>query len=110
MSLARLALLALPLSFFGCAVNADAGEDDHAASSEAAAKKLDCTAVLCAMPLCALGYELYTPPGQCCPTCRAIKGAKKDCGTTGCGTGEYCAVCRTTSGPANVCLPNGAVC
>lgn len=36
--------------------------------------------------------------------------ATADCTTKGCGTGSYCGLCRTASGPAYVCLPNGAVC
>jgi hypothetical protein len=33
-----------------------------------------------------------------------------DCRTKGCATGQHCDVCRTISGPAYVCLPDGAVC
>lgn len=33
-----------------------------------------------------------------------------DCRTKGCPSGQHCDVCRTTSGPAYVCLPDGAVC
>ncbi len=42
-------------------------------------------------------------------TCSMI-GGTADCTTKGCPTGQYCTVCKTTSGAANVCLPNGAAC
>jgi len=34
----------------------------------------------------------------------------RDCRVTGCPTGQSCQVCRTTMGPANVCIPDGAAC
>lgn len=37
-------------------------------------------------------------------------GGGDDCRTTGCPGREHCELCRTTSGPAYVCLPEGAVC
>jgi hypothetical protein len=37
-------------------------------------------------------------------------GSGSDCRTTGCPGREHCDLCRTTMGPAYVCLPEGAVC
>jgi hypothetical protein len=33
-----------------------------------------------------------------------------DCRVTGCPTGQTCEVCRSTMGPAYVCIPEGAAC
>ena len=34
---------------------------------------LDCSVVDCAVPICARGYELFTPEGECCSQCRRGK-------------------------------------
>ena len=34
---------------------------------------LDCSLVDCPLPICARGYEPFTPEGECCQTCRRGK-------------------------------------
>ena len=52
----------------------------------------------------ASGSDIYNLGVTC-----SIVGAA-DCQTKGCPTGQHCDVCRTLSGPAYVCLPDGATC
>ncbi|MBI2395518.1 MAG: hypothetical protein HYV09_38485 [Deltaproteobacteria bacterium] len=51
------------------------------------------------------GSDIYNLGVTC-----SLVGSSADCTTSGCGAGQCCAVCKTVDGPANVCLPNGAVC
>lgn len=62
-----------------------------------------CAAVDCADVACDVGYESYTPEGQCCPTgCRpATNACNVDCAVEECSDGHYvipegecCPVCQ----------------
>lgn len=55
--------------------------------------------------LCAPGYHVKLGP-NCRQTCVPDKELCKP----RCGDGEYCAECKTLSGSAYVCLPDGTMC
>ena len=72
------ALALVGLSMVGCAVNAT--EDDGASASNSAEARVDCAAVLCALPVCADNQQITTA-GGCCPRC---VGAPSRCATVLC--------------------------
>lgn len=71
-----------------------------------------CTRIL--MPVCGCDGNDYSN------ACEAQRGGTDvrsdgmcpapDCRVSGCPTGQSCEVCRTTMGPAYVCIPAGAAC
>jgi hypothetical protein len=63
--------------------------DDGASASRDEAARVDCAAVLCALPECTDGQELVTR-GGCCPTCagRPSRCATVLCAAVACAEGE----------------------
>ena len=43
-------------------------------------------------------------------SCSCVPDAPPSCDAVRCASGTRCIICRTTNGPAPVCLPNGAIC
>mmetsp|Transcript_37756 Transcript_37756/g.33358 ORF Transcript_37756/g.33358 Transcript_37756/m.33358 type:complete len:147 (-) Transcript_37756:89-529(-) len=71
------------------------------------AANIDCALVRCLAPACDEGEELFTPPGQCCPTCKSSGGGNG-------GNGPDCStvLCASVACGSNkeIFVPNGQCC
>ena len=101
----RCLLLRLSTGILLCVVVANAGSNDGSYGPP-----VNCAEVLCPVPLCLDGFELFTPDGSCCAQCRPIIRPPIDCSAVRCSRVE----CPPGQEPVNtpekccpVCRPIG---
>ena len=70
---------------------------------------LDCTIVLCALPVCSDGEKFFTPEGQCCPKCQPVPhphpNKELDCAAVTCLALVDCPDGQVPVTPEGQCCP-----